>query len=122
MRSRKRITSQKQKSLRSQRILKMMGKGMYITDIVTQLAEEWQCSESRVYQYIQIVKKQLQKEYEESSGGVLSQFIHLYQIALDKNDYKTANLIAQNIAKFTKGEKLTQIQEVNINFGNDTNQ
>lgn len=83
MRSRKRVTSQKQKSLRSQKILKMMGKGMYISDIVTQLAEEWQCSESRVYQYIQIVKKQIQKEYEESSGGVLSQFTPRHLLPLD---------------------------------------
>ena len=102
-------------------IQEMMGKGMFITQIVRDLADEWGCSESRVYQYVKVVKDVMKKQFEDSSGSVISQFMHLYKMALDKNDYRTANLIAGNLAKFTKVEKVSFNGEVsyNINFGGD---
>jgi hypothetical protein len=102
---------------RFNQIYDMMGRGMYTTDIVSQLTEEWKCGPDNVYKYIAKVKESLQKEYESSSGSLISKFIYLYQMALEKKDYKAANLIAQNLGKFTKGETITQTQEINLRFG-----
>jgi hypothetical protein len=106
------------KSKRIKQVMDMMGKGMYMHEIVSTLMNEWECSDRSVYKYITIVRKMISKEVNKDVNDLLNKFNTLYSIAVKRGDIKTANQILQNIGKFSVGEKqnIEHSGELNINI------
>lgn len=107
-----------EKSRRVKQVMDMMGKGMYMHEIVSTLMNEWKCSDRSVYKYVAIVRSMIAKEVNKDVNDLLNKFNTLYSLALKRDDIKTANQILQNIGKFSVGEKqnIEHSGELNINI------
>jgi len=93
---------------RMEQILTMLNKGMYQSEIVYILSEEWKCSERNVEKYITGVYKLIAKDWDKNvSENILAKYIHLYNKANERNDIKNAKSILDSIAKINNlGNKI----------------
>jgi len=93
---------------RMEQILTMLNKGMYQSEIVYILSEEWKCSERNVEKYITGVYKLIASEWDSNvSENILAKYIHLYNKANERNDIKNAKSILDSIAKINNlGNKI----------------
>jgi hypothetical protein len=107
-------------SLRNERIKQVMdliGKGLYSYEIADRLSKEWKCSERSVYNYIDIVKKIVSNEISKQDvNDLMLKFDHLHTLAMLNKDYKLANQILANKAKYSVGEKHNV--DLNLNLKN----
>lgn len=95
------------KTKRVKRVLELMGRGLYMFEIVDILMKEWDCSRRNVYKYIEKSKEILKNSISQSDKDeFINQFDQLLQKAYEIKDYKLANAILANKGRFTIGEKV----------------
>ena len=88
------------KEQRVKQVIALLVIGKYRWEIVSELSQEWECSESNVDQYIAEAKKLMSEHFsQETVEDILSKYNYLYNDALRCGDKKLAKSILDSIAK-----------------------
>lgn len=85
---------------RLEKVLELLNKGMYKSQILYNLSEEWDCSERNVERYITAAYKLIGNHWDTNvAEDLLAKYYHLYKKAEERNDIKNAKAILDSIAK-----------------------
>jgi len=105
------------KNERIKQVMDLIGQGLYAYEISSKLSQEWECSERSIYKYIDIVKKIISNEVSNQDvNDLMLKFDHLHSLAMKNKDYRLANQILANKAKYSVGEKHNV--DLNVNLKN----
>jgi hypothetical protein len=105
------------KNERIKEVMDLIGQGLYAYEIASKLCTEWECSERSIYKYINIVKKIVSNEVSNQDvNDLMLKFDHLHSLAMKNKDYRLANQILANKAKYSVGEKHNV--DLNLNLKN----